>query len=50
MTLKLRVEPVGIANALSAQRHASAQYHAVKVARSGDVPSITRARTCRGGS
>jgi len=27
MTLKLRVDPVGIANALSAQRHASAQCH-----------------------
>jgi hypothetical protein len=28
MTLKLRVEPVGIANALSAQRHGLAQRQA----------------------
>jgi len=27
MTLKLRVDPVGIANALWAQRHAAAQRH-----------------------
>jgi hypothetical protein len=30
MTLKLRVEPVGIANALSAQRHAFAQRETVR--------------------